>query len=180
MEKNMKICIQNLGMYTEGVLLWHWLELPATDAEIQEALDKIRICNDKNQYYNEAGCPYEEYHIADVEDFPFDYSEYWNIEELNELAELYENLSETEQEAFEYFNNNGYSEKDALEKASDHDYYYIEANNDTELAERYIDEVYGSVGNMSKEDLERYFDFEAFGRDLSYDFYQTKNGYISE
>ena len=175
----MKICIQNLGMYNEGTLLWHWLELPATDEEIQEALDKIRVCNDKNQYYDEVGCPYEEYHIADVEDFPFDYSEYMNINEVNELAEKYENLDDVEQEAFVHFKDNGYSMEEALEKALEHDYYYIKADNDTELAENYIDEVYGAIENMPKEELAKYFDFEAFGRDLSYDFYQTENGYIS-
>ena len=173
----MKICIQNLGMYNEGVLLWYWLELPATEEEIQEALDKIRVCNAKNQYYNEVGCPYEEYHIADVEDFPFNYSEYMNIERINELAEQYEKLSAVEQEAFDVLKES-YSEEEALEKALEHDYFYIEADNDTELAENYIDEVYGGVEHMSPEVLARYFDYEAFGRDLSYDFNKTKNGYI--
>jgi hypothetical protein len=175
----MKVCIQNLGMYNEGYLLWHWLELPATNNEIQEALDKIKVCNDKNQYYDEAGCPYEEYHFPDVEDFPFEYYEYMNLEEINELAEKYENLDGVEQEAFIHFKENGYSTEEALEKATDHDYFYIEASNDTELGENYIDEVYGGVEHMPREELERYFDWEAFGRNLAYDFYQTENGYIS-
>lgn len=176
----MKVCIQNLGMYNEGRLLWYWLELPATNEEIQEALDKIKVCNDKNQYYDEVGCPYEEYHFADVEDFPFEYHEYMNLEEINELAEKYENLDEVEQEAFVHFKESGYSTEEALEKATDHDYFYIEASNDIELGEKYIDEVYGGVENMPREELERYFDWEAFGRDLAYDYSPTENGYISD
>ena len=175
----MKICIQNLGLYNEGKLLWHWLELPATQEEINEALDKIRVCNENNKYYDCFGQPYEEYHIPDVEDFPFDYSEYWNINTLNKLAEQYEQLDSYQKEAFEYFNNNGYSEEEALDKALTGDYYYIQADNDTELGENYINEVYGGVEQLDAKTLAQYFDFEAFGRDLSFDFYQTSNGYIS-
>ena len=174
----MKICIQNLGMYNEGVLLWHWLELPASDEAIQEAMDAIRVCNEKNDYYNDCGCPYEELMIADWEEIPFDISEYSNIEELNELAEMYEELDDAQKEAFEAFNDS-YNSKEALEKAADGDYFYIEAENDTDLAYNYVDQVYGRIENMPAEELARYFDFEAFGRDLAYDFTQTSNGYIS-
>ena len=176
----MKVCIQNLGMYNEGVLLWHWLELPATDEEIQEALDKIKVCNDKNQYYDEVGCPYEEYHFPDVEDFPFEYYEYMNLEEINELAEKYENLDETDQDIFTHFINNGYSAEEALEKIDKHDFYYIQADSDTELGEIYVDEVYCGLEHMPREELERYFDWEAFGRDLSFNFTATEKGYIEE
>ena len=100
-----------------------------------------------------------------------------NIERINELAEQYEQLSAVEQEAFDVLKES-YSEEEALEKALEHDYFYIEAENDTELAENYIDEVYGGVEHMSPEVLARYFDYEAFGRDLSYDFNKTENGYI--
>lgn len=175
----MKICIQNLGLYNEGKLLWHWLELPATQEEINEALDIIKVCNENNKYYDCFGQPYEEYDIPDVEDFPFDYSEYWNINTLNELAEKYEQLDSYQQEAFEHFNNNGYSEEEALDKALQGDYYYIQADNDTELGENYINEVYGGVEQLDAKTLAQYFDFEAFGRDLSFDFYQTSKGYIS-
>lgn len=43
---NFSICIQNLGLYNEGVLAFEWLELPASDEEIAAALDKIKVCHE--------------------------------------------------------------------------------------------------------------------------------------
>jgi antirestriction protein len=52
--------------------------------------------------------------------------------------------------------------------------YYGKYSSDTELAEDYAE----SCGMLSDvpENLRRYFDFEAFGRDLAYDF-SEENGY---
>ena len=60
----LNICIQNLGMYNEGILCFEWLHLPATEEEIDAALTKIKICHtdvDGNEvrFYDECGCPYE-------------------------------------------------------------------------------------------------------------------------
>lgn len=52
------------------------------------------------------------------------------------------------------------------------------ANNDVELANCIIDEFYGSIGELSREILEKYFDYEAYGRDIAYDFYKTDDYYI--
>ena len=35
----------------------------------------------------------------------------------------------------------------------------------------YIDEIYGDVNKLSKETLARYFDFESFGHELSFDYF---------
>ena len=39
------------------------------------------------------------------------------------------------------------------------------------LAYSYINEIYGDVNKLSKETLARYFDFESFGHELSFDYF---------
>ena len=75
------VCLQNLGKYNEGELVFKWVSLPATQEEIKSALTEIGI--------NEQ---YEEFMIADYE-APFSIGEYDNINRLNEIAEK---LSELE------------------------------------------------------------------------------------
>ena len=71
--KQMSICVQNLGKYNEGELVFEWLDLPATEEKIQETLNKIGI--------NER---YEEYMIADSEYIKA--GEYESITSINERA----------------------------------------------------------------------------------------------
>ena len=40
---------------------------------------------------------------------------------------------------------------------------------DEELAYQYIDQALGSISELGKDTLERYFDYKAFGRDLRMD-----------
>ena len=51
----------------------------------------------------------------------------------------------------------------------------IENLSDSALADWYID-GFGDIEELGKETLERYFDYEAFGRDLGYSFTITSNG----
>lgn len=71
-----KIALTNLGKYNEGELVYTWLELPATQAEIDEAFEIIGVDFEE----------YEEYFISDYE-APFSIYEYSNLTRLNELAE---------------------------------------------------------------------------------------------
>lgn len=68
-------------------------------------------------------------------------------------------------------------DEEELEKIKD-ELFIIEAQDDSELAERYVDDICGGLNNLDRETLERYFDFDAFGRDLAFDFTQTDNLYI--
>jgi antirestriction protein len=53
--------------------------------------------------------------------------------------------------------------------------YQGKYDSDTELGEGYVD-MMGGIEMMDKETLERYFDYESFGRDLAYD-YRDFDGY---
>lgn len=47
--------------------------------------------------------------------------------------------------------------------------YGVQEDNDYELGEAIVDQIYGGVENLPKETIENYIDYEAYGRDLSYD-----------
>lgn len=174
-----KICIQNLGKYNEGVLLFEWVDLPVSDEELDRIYDKIKICHNGKDYYNDCGCPYEEIMLADWEDWgDYPINEWSNIDELNEVAEFIDSLDEVELEIFNFFISDGYDFEDAKDRVELGEYSYIKATDDTDLAYEYIDNVYGKLEFLSRETLERYFDYESFGRDLAMDYYKTENGYI--
>ena len=81
------VYITNLGKYNEGDLIGKWLELPATDEEIENVLKEIGI----------DGVLYEEYFFTDWEAIDgIEISEYSSLKELNEIAATLENLNEVD------------------------------------------------------------------------------------
>lgn len=163
----LNIYLTNLGKYNEGFLIGEWVELPASEEELEKVFERIGI--------NEE---YEEFFITDYEsDFGYRVGEYDNLEELNEVAEQFENLDETEKEVFKALIDEGYSSEDALEKISDSDYMIFWNCSDMEdVAREYADET-GLLDSIP-ENLQSYFDFEAYGRDMSFEghFVFTDNG----
>lgn len=90
----MRICLQNLGQYNEGILNFKWVDLPIDEDELKEALEEIGV---------EDGGQYEEYMIADYE-APFQIGEYDSIEKLNDIVEEYGKVFELYEEAIEDLN----------------------------------------------------------------------------
>ncbi|WP_179289045.1 antirestriction protein ArdA [Bacillus sp. 7894-2] len=81
---NIKIALTNLGKYNEGELVYKWVELPADEADIQDAFNVIGVHD---------GTEYEEYFVSDYEaPLGIKIQEYSNVWELNELAEALENI----------------------------------------------------------------------------------------
>lgn len=160
------VYITNLGKYNEGYLIGKWLKLPATDEEINNVLKEIGI----------DGLVYEEYFFTDWECIEgIEISEYSSLNELNEIAETLENLSKDEIKICEcIMKNEGCSLDEAIEKKDDRIIINLDDTSlDTysNLAYSYINEIYGDVNGLDKETLARYFDFESFGRDLSFDYF---------
>lgn len=152
-----KVFLTNLGKYNEGYLIGEWLELPATQQEINACMERIGI--------NEE---YEEYFITDYEtDIEgVEVGEYSNLDELNELAEQLDELEEDAQKAIQAMLLDGYTFNDALEKASNGDYaIYFDCDNMTDVAYEVVEE-YGYLNNVP-EQVKMYFDYESFGRDLN-------------
>ncbi len=182
-----RLYIANLGKYNEAEMVGDWIELPYTDKEIRDLFVRIKLgYYDKNGKYvdgfEENGILYEEFAIHDYEtNFDIRIGEYDSIEALNELAEELENLSFQEIELIEaIIENDGCSIREALSKKDNISYFVLDKNtilsDETNLAYVVVDEAYGGISELSKEMLERYFDYEAFGRDLAYDYTFSTNG----
>lgn len=171
-----KVALTNLGQYSEGILNYTWLNLPATDEEIKNALLSISV----------DGVEYEEYFITDYESevSGLEISEYANLDELNELAEKLTELEEYEIDLVgAVMRTHGTSIKKALEKYEDFSYVCLDIetamSDDENLAYSYIDSVYGDISYLDRNTLEEYFDFESYGRDLSFDYEIDKESMIA-
>ncbi|AWK51070.1 antirestriction protein ArdA [Clostridium beijerinckii] len=165
------VYITNLGKYNEGDLIGKWLELPATDEEIENVLKEIGI----------DGVLYEEYFFTDWEVIDgIEIKEYSSLKELNEIAGTLENLNEVDLEICQcLMKNENCTLDEAMEKKDNRIIINLEKNTMIDecsnLAYSYINEIYGDVSDLSRETLERYFDFKSFGRDLSYDYFIDYN-----
>lgn len=153
----LSVFITNLGKYNEGELIGEWLELPATDDEIEAVKARIGI--------NER---YEEWFITDYEsDYGLTAHEYDNLDELNDQAAQLEALDEWELEILTVLmEEGGYDFEQALEEMDEVQVFW-NCDDESDVAYQYLEET-GQLDSMG-EFLRNYFDFDAFGRDLSYD-----------
>ena len=155
----LKIYLTNLGKYNEGYLIGEWVELPVSDEELEEVKKRIGI----NKYY-------EEWFITDYESDidGVEVNEYSNIDTLNELAEKLEELSNDEWklDIVSACMSEGYSLDDSIEKIDDC-YIWFDCSDMEDVARQYV-ETCGLLDEIP-EHLQNYFDFESFGRDMSFE-----------
>ena len=109
-------------------------------------------------------------------DFDLDFSDA-DINDINELFNLEVDMDKLE----------AYAEFDGfmdvykiLHEKWDDIYLYEDIDTFDELGYYYINSILGDISQLSREQLESYFDYEAFGRDLDMDTTGsfTKNGYL--
>lgn len=149
--------ITNLGKYDEGYLIGEWITFPIDDDDLQEVLGRIGI-NDQ----------YEEIFFTDWEcEFETGLGEYESIANINELAEKLENADENIVEAI--IEATGCSLGDALDRVDDVQFYQDMTL--TDVAYEIVEEWYDLP-----EIALRYFDYESFARDLSFDGYTEVSG----
>ena len=160
--------ITNLGKYNEGELVGEWITFPIDKEELQEVLKRIGI--------NEE---YEEYFFTDWENVAsFNFGEYVSITGINEIAEKLESFNEDEEiiEAiYEYCNDTD----EAVEILEANNYIiYYDCDDMEDVAIQYAEET-GLLYNIP-ENIKRYFDFEALGRDMELEstFISFGNGYV--
>ena len=177
-----KLYLANLGKYNEGILKGEWVELPLSETELEEVMINIGVAHyDKEGNFvpyvietDEKGYEYvyEEYAIHDYEtDLNIPISEYSNLDNLNTIAEIVEDFELDQVNAL--LDGGVIDMKDLLEGNINEiiqNYGFIELeptmNEEQEVGYAYVDEVCGGLECLSKEILERYFDYEAFGRDI--------------
>lgn len=159
-DANVMAFITNLGKYNEGELAGKWVSFPIDEDDFEEVLKSIGI-NDE----------YEEWFVTDYDgDFSkalYDnLGEYPSYENLQEYGELLEDVSvddvDTINALIEYA---GYNFEDAVDKVQNGE-ASIDSNvfSDSDIGYYFVD-IFGGVENMSKDELESYFDYEAYGRD---------------
>lgn len=170
----LNIFVNTWGNYNEnGADGGEWIALPMNDDELEEKLEQIAAA---------MGDTDPEWAIHDYEwatDIElFDVSEHDNITELNDRLNELESREKWELEeiaaAIEAF---GYSFMEAVDRQQ-RGYFTLYRNMDlTEVAEELVNECY--FAKDTPDIFTRYFDYEAFGRDLSFDGYtETKYGVI--
>lgn len=157
-----KIALTNLGKYNEGELIYTWLELPASDEEIEEAFNEIGI----------DGEVYEEYFISDFEfngKVKFDIKEHSSISQLNKIAKSLQSLDEVElyaaQAYIELYGADIDHVTEAIEFAKSGNFHVLyDCKNTEDIGYYYINEA----GIYDLPDfVKTYFNYEAFGNDLA-------------
>jgi hypothetical protein len=95
-------------------------------------------------------------------------------DELDDIMSSYDVDEETIEEIIR---DRSISDVDDLKRYFE-DAYFTYANSDNELGERYV-EMLGSVSELGNNTLETYFDYDAFGRDLAYDYVEYNGHYFN-
>lgn len=146
----MKVFIVNLGMYNEGKETGAWFTLPVDFETVKEQIG--------------LNGNHEEYAIHDYE-LPFEIDEYETIERLNHLAGLAQLFdgSGYEEDIKEMMRTWGISFEELAEHEEDI-ICYLNCDDDEDVARVFIEE--NGVLNRIPTDLQMYFDYAAYGRNL--------------
>ena len=152
--------ITNLGKYNEGVLAYKLISFPIDDAEFNEALKSIgcKYVDENGVVHNDF---YEEFFFSDWEcEIPFDFGEFPNISEINDIAERVEALPEHEQEVLGVILEEHTSNIDEALRIVENDSYITWWDCDcmADVAERMAAE-FGDLNDVP-ERLQCYIDYE--------------------
>lgn len=158
--------ITNLGKYNEGVLAYKRISFPIDEEELNEALKEIGC-----KYVDENGVVhnplYEEFFFSDWEcEIPFEFGEYENINEINDIAERVELLATYELETLEVILKEHTSDaNEALRIVEACNYRTWDGcDNMADVANAMADE-YGYLNDIP-ERFQQYIDYEKWGRDI--------------
>lgn len=173
--KNNTIAIRGyiacLGLWNEGIDKGRWIDFPIDSDEFNEILSDIG-CDDEH----------EEYFFPDWES-PVNFGEYASYDHVNDVAERLEDIDEDDEiiEAilYEYSCNI----EEGLTILEDGNYtFHDNCDGMGDVARQVIADFYCLGCNHSKDIdlLLRYFDYEAYGRDLEIEghYIPADGGYI--
>ncbi len=157
-----RIWLGDLGAYNAGTLRGEWLSLPMDADELAAKVSEYTRNGEGDYFIADSECDVDGIKIG----------EYNDPQELNELAENLEELSEYDQARVAYLIDDGCSTADALDGYEDVDFYPDMTL--TKLAEHFVDD--GLFGEIAPSII-NYIDYEAIGRDLGFDgYHETSKG----
>lgn len=163
MESVFEAFISNPALYSVGHLVGETLHFPTNTEEVQSLLKRIGV----------DGVRCQEYFIISFDSDIlglYDYlGEYENIDELNHLAHLLKELSPSERETLEAVMDSGQhcgSVQDLINLTQNLDCYDLHPGVDNEemLGRLYVEDM---ESLEVPDNIKPYFDFEAYGRDIS-------------
>ena len=157
MERRISIYLTNLNRYINGMLCGEWVKLPIPQEELETVLHRIGTEND-------------EFFITDYETLlgNLHISEYASISDLNELAEKIDGLADCDYEKLGAVLEceSCLTIAEILEIIDELDSFDLltEVEDDEALGEYYAE--VGCIFHSIPDSITRYFDFEAYGRDI--------------
>lgn len=187
-DDTIKVCIGNYGYYNEGELHDAWITLPKSDEEIRRFLTEHRLQDPMH----------EEIYISDYDGIPLGlnyggiFDENTSLDDLNLLAKQIQ-LNPEAAEQVEAALDCGIDLPDSIvglmnwiEQSDEIPYYaydfdgieYCQHDSAEEKMGRTMAELDGTAEYLSNRNLESYFNFEHYGRDLSMDYSLGEDGYI--
>lgn len=150
----LKIFISNLKEYNNEKIIGEWVSLPCEGLE--EVLNKISNNGNDELFISD----YE----TDISNLKI--SEYDDILQLNEIAEEIDNLSDDEVIALQAYLEQYNDIEQALEEVRQGNYrIYYNCDNMEDVAYQVVNDC--GLLDGAPEELKVYFDYEAYGRDLS-------------
>lgn len=152
-----KIYVANLRAYNEGELKGEWFTLPVEwDEIVKNVFDSHEL--------DEFGNPMGDYAIHDYES-PFEINEFDSIGHLNEIAEVFETLSDLEIEAACKMYDEGYfTDLTMAEEELGKVVFHSDCKDMSDIAYQYIQERYGD--NREYDLFLRNFNYDSYGDEL--------------
>lgn len=168
--------LTNLGKYNEGGLDYVWVSFPCDEDDFQDSLKKIGIGEDRGD-----GSVYEEYFFSDW-DTDYDWvdlsnlGEYEDFDDVNEYAESLENIvDDGNEEEFKAAMEYSGDFHDALDLVETGSVTKISNESSSDRMDEAIGAYYmDAVGFDDMSNIEEYFDYEAYGRDIRIEYYPVK------
>lgn len=173
--KNNTIAIRGyiacLGLWNEGIDKGRWIDFPIDSDELTEVLTAIG-CDAEN----------EEYFFPDWES-PVKLGEYESVDRVNDIAERLDEIDEDADIIEAILNEYSHDIKAGLSILENGNYTFHDNCDDMEDVARQVIADFNRLGCNHSEDINlllRYFDYEAYGRDLEVEGYYipAAGGYI--
>lgn len=155
-ERAPQVWIGCLSAYNSGRLHGEWVDIPEDAEELREEIQRVlKKSPDPTA---------EEWAFMDYSDVPTGFGENPNLEELCEYARLYNEHGEAITAFIEIYG------VDNLSEQSFDDCYRGCWDSWDDFANEDADQMLEAYSNESNSFLTRYFDYESYSRDLSYDY----------
>ena len=149
--------ITNLGKYNEGELVGEWIDFPIGEEELEEVKARIGINAEYEEFF------FTDWELPEGMDWEI-FGEYPSIDEVNDVAEKLESVDD--EDVFAAILGEVGDIQEAIDIIDSGDYsVYPGVYDDSDLGY----EVAEQLGELPKDTLEMYFDYEAFGRDIRSD-----------